>query len=113
MRKEIEALKALIEAQDAEEKARRHVEREREWFISTHIVSTSGHIELPASLSSAIEAYAKALNDLAGAQGIAKMLIRDYEASASETAKEPARKCFDCDDGQDDCHMNCGPRLRP
>lgn len=24
--------------------------------------------------------------------------------------QEPPRKCFDCDDGAQPCHMNCGPK---
>jgi hypothetical protein len=34
-------------------------------------------------------------------------------ARTSYTAPDqdkPKRKCFDCDDGAQDCHMNCGPK---
>lgn len=89
MRKEIEALKNLIAAQDAEEKARHDLERERQHFFSRHIIDTNGPITLTPEFNAASEAWAKAFSDLAGARGIAKYLIRGYEAEARATALHP------------------------
>lgn len=82
MRKEIEALKNLIDAMDAEEKARHHMEREREWFYRSHMGTViTGPVTLPEALSKAIEDQAQAFSDLAAARGMAKYLIREAEAA--------------------------------
>lgn len=91
MRKEIEALKNLIAAMDAEEKARHDLERERQNFFSRQITNVviDGPITLTPEFNAASEAWAKAFSDLAGARGIAKYLIRGYEAEARATALHP------------------------
>ena len=118
MRKEIEALKNLIAAMDAEEKARHHKEDESQRAHRAPIVlDERGKAVLSASHSQSIADWAKAFNELAAARGTAKYLIEKEEreeadeiAALSACIVPVARKCFDCDDGADDCHMNCGPR---
>lgn len=114
MFKEIDVLKNLIVAMDAEEAARHRLERERERYIQTHTWSLNG-ADLPKYLADAIEAWSKAFNDLNGARGIAKHLIRNHEAAFAEAvARRPhqvKRECSDCDGEPGSCHMNCGPAV--
>lgn len=38
--------------------------------------------------------------------------LRDMDERAAKKKSKPAtRKCFDCDDGAQPCHMNCGPAV--
>lgn len=117
MSKEIDALRNLIAAMDAEEAARYRLEREREWYINSHLgrVLLNSPSELPTKLNEAIEAWSKAFNDLNGARGIAKHLIRNHDAAFAEAvARRPhqvKRECSDCDGEPGSCHMNCGPAV--
>lgn len=116
MSKEIDALKNLIAAMDAEEKARHKMERESEASRTAQIVfDAAGNIQLLRSHADAIEAWAKAFNELNGARGIAKHLIRNHEAAFAEAvARRPhqvKRECSDCDGMPGSCHMNCGPAV--
>ena len=82
MRKEIEAMKNLIAAMDAEEKTRHRVEREGEWFYRSQMGTIiTGPVTLPEALTKAIEDHVQASSDLAAARGIAKYLIREAEQS--------------------------------
>jgi hypothetical protein len=118
MSKEIDALRNLIAAMDAEEKARDLLERERASFfrmLPSETTAADGSIVLPASFNAASEAWAKAFSELAGARGIAKHLIRNHDAAFAEAvARRPhqvKRECSDCDGEPGSCHMNCGPAV--
>lgn len=109
MRKEIEALKNLIAAMDAEEKARHHVESESQRAHREPVrLDERGAAVLSASHSKAIEDWAKAFSDLCAARGVAKYWIEREEREAVQPAPA-AKKCFDCDGLPGSCHMNCGP----
>lgn len=115
MRKEIEALKAMLAAQDAEEAARRTMEDQSRRFHATAVVDlrSTGSIKLPVALQEATEKWAKAFADLCEARAVARHLIRDAEAAARATSLHPVKECFDCDGEPDSCHMNCGPAVKP
>lgn len=116
MSKEIDALRNLIAAMDAEEKARRKMERLSEDQRTAPIqFDASGNVRLPADLSGSIEEWSKAFSDLNSVRGTAKYLIEKHDrAFAEAVARRPhqvKRECSDCDGEPGSCHMNCGPAV--
>ena len=89
MRKEIEALKNLIVAQDAEEAARSDMETKSRRFHATSIFGGGDPVKLPDDLQTATRKWAKAVSDLAHARGVARCLILDAYAEARATALHP------------------------
>ena len=93
MRKEIEALKNLIAAMDAEEKARHEKETASDrarWQPVT--LDENGNAVLSPSHSRAIENWAKAFSHLCDVRGTAKYLISCAEAAPREDENGPAAR---------------------